>query len=284
MPGQNNTGSIMIRSKQPMPFDAMGALKAMVQGQRAARPQVPDPLEALAPVDHELQDMQQGDIDEGRKRGGPFVVRSRDSFKDAAMAGLKRKLGLDAIKHGQEMEKTTAPHMIRGEYDLKQEGIRGEYGLKETDLRGRYDVQTEGIRGRAHTDAARIGSDAAIARLQAQIDARQALQDDRQAWDEAHPKVGRNPDIPASMYDAVTKAEAAIPGNPLTRMINGKSANATLQAALTAFLDRKGTRQDIDALAQAIAAQPGGMDEATAGLVQQLDTYEQRYLQLKLGQ
>lgn len=76
--------------------------------------------------EEELYQAQDDIGEQGRQRGGPYYIPSRDSLKQSVMAQLRQALGMQRAK---------------AEAAAYPEHIKGGYGLREADIKGQYDVR-----------------------------------------------------------------------------------------------------------------------------------------------
>jgi hypothetical protein len=225
-------------------------------------------------------DFEPSDLELHQAQDAMGGVYSRDMIRDSGMQSLRRTLGLQDIKHRQDMERVTAPEMIKG-----------EYGVREAEATGR----AAGDRLRFSADATAQRQDdnqkAIMDRLNLTIGAAGARQEDQQAFKEAHP-TGVNTTVNPALYAAVQKAQAGYDStmSSLARRMNQDGGRQGLTSALTALLDKKGTLRDVGEVATHITKNkiPGkSIDEVInnshePGLAQ-LDPYERKYLALTLG-
>jgi hypothetical protein len=205
------------------------------------------------------------------------VSVSRDQVRDAGIQQLKQRLGLMGRQHQMDMEKETAPEIIRGEY-----GVRSAEAAARA-AADRLKFSADATAGRQEDNQRAI-----MERLDKTQGGLNTRQEDNQQFKVEHPNAGATTMVPAQLYDAVNKARAAMPGNPLTKLLNGKSANAALEGALANVLDRKGTIKFMpDVLSRLQGVQGGSIDERIQATgdpaMQNLDPYERQYLALKLG-
>ncbi len=218
------------------------------------------------------------------KLGGGF---SRDAIRDDMFSELQNVLGQKEIAHQQEMEEAEVPQRIAGEFDIRKQNIASQ----------------------GNERVARINADQRVSTAEANASAREAsVADMLQAWREsggnralgvagvgsmgAPPKAvaGVRGNVPANFYDAITKAEDKQSGKLMTMLGGGGGARDQLKSALTNYLDRSGTLQDVDdpkLAAKLAGAQGNTIDERITNsgdpALQQLDVYERKYLKLKLG-
>lgn len=233
--------------------------------------------EITSGIDDMVSDADSAELREAQgKVGGGF---SRDAIRTSAMGDLRQRLKLDAAKQA---------------YELDKENAKGAWGVREQEAAGR----AAGDRLRYTQDSQNARSEAnqaaIMARLDKTIGAQGARQEDQQTFKAEQKASGPAPSaVPLGMYDAVTKAEQALPRNPVTKMLFGKGANATYESALTNYLDRKGELSDAQAVAQSLTKYQGSLEDRIAAAqadpafkydLSGLDPYTRKYLGLKIGQ
>jgi hypothetical protein len=208
--------------------------------------------------------------------GDQGIGVSRDQISDSGISLLRRKLGLQAIQHQQEMEKETQPEIIKGEYGVRAQ----EAGAKA--LADRLKFNSDATSARQEDNQAAI-----MARLDKTIGAQGARQEDAQQYKTDHTPA---PAVNPALYSAVQKAQTGYGGmlSKITRGLGGDGGRQALTAALTAVLDKKGTLPHMGGVADVLKQAPGAtIDEriVNAGIpgLQQLDPYERQYLALTLG-
>jgi hypothetical protein len=261
------------------PPDARGALLAMLRGggsnmtgRSGDEMRVMSGEADFEPSEIELQDMQEGDIERGRAHGGAFAVRSRDAHREGAMSMLRRKLGLDAIQHGQALERVERPMHIKGQYDVAAEeaGARAaadRLAYTQEHISARQDQQHQAV----------------MDRLQITQGGMNTRQEDQQQHQVDNPRAQAARVPTQGTLLALQKAREAMPGNPLTKWMNGKAANQNLQSALANVLEQRGTRAAVDAMARDAKAGVEFDPEELAWL-QSLGSDEQEYFRLQTGQ
>ena len=202
---------------------------------------------------------------------------SRDSIRAGGIANLRQLLKRGQIEHGQVMEREGQ----RGQFQLEGQKQAAQIAAD------RFDATQEASDRRF--EASQAGQDR---RQERQIAAAMSRQDDAQDFKVNNPTATRAA-VPGQMYDAINKAEKALPTNPLTRFFYGTKANAQYEQTLANYLDRKGELEDAQAVLSRLGRYQGSLDERIAASqadpnfeydLSTLDPYTRKYLALKLGQ
>ncbi len=226
-------------------------------------------MDAFEPSEQELKDEQGAILDSQRGQTYTYAP-SRESLRDDTMSKVRQVLGLQGVRHQQQMETEQA---------------------KSGAAMDRFLMQQQGL-----NDRAQASRDAQMGMLDQRLRAQEAAREDQQAHASglqdqrlAAAGQGRSFEIPAQMEQSLGKARDSYGGTMagIARKLHMDGGRQGYDGALTSVLTRMGS---LSGLQQEIArGKASGMngaaliaDAAANGV--QLHPYEQEYIKLHLGE
>lgn len=262
---------------QSLDPDALARLRTMITPSNMGRDTNPRFARRRADIYSGIDDLVPGadsaeakiaQVDVQRQHG---IGVSRDALREGPMALLRQKL-----KFAQQ----------ENDAALNKAHVEGQYGVREQEAAGRAAADRLAYTQDQINSRSEANHAAVMSRLDKQLESRSGLQEDRQQFEVEHPNAGSGPTVPAPLYKALTDAEGQLPGNPLSKMLWGKSREQAVMSALEAILDRQGVLPALQQDLAVLSKFSGTLDEriAQAGANPAgLSPYERKWLERRLA-